>query len=65
MNMLPIPALDGGRIFFLILTWIIESITRKKLDPKYEGFVHAAGMFLLLGLMGYVMLNDIFKIVSG
>ncbi len=65
MNMLPIPALDGGRIFFLALTWIIESITRKKLDPKYEGYIHGAGMLLLLGLMGYVMLNDIFKIVSG
>ena len=65
MNMLPIPALDGGRIFFLILTWIIETVTRKKLDSKYEGFIHGAGMLLLLGLMGFVMLNDIFKIVSG
>ena len=65
MNMLPIPALDGGRIFFLVLTWIIETVTRKKLNPKYEGYIHAAAMLLLLGLMGYVMLNDIFKIVSG
>lgn len=65
MNMLPIPALDGGRIFFQALTWLIESVTRKKLDPKYEGYIHGAGMLLLLGLMGYVMLNDIFKIVSG
>ncbi|MBQ7895966.1 MAG: site-2 protease family protein [Oscillospiraceae bacterium] len=65
MNMLPIPALDGGRIFFLILTWLIETVTRKKLDPKYEGYIHGAGMLLLLGLMGFVMLNDIFKIVSG
>lgn len=63
MNLLPIPALDGGRIFFLLVTWIIESITRKKLDPKYEGYVHAAGMILLLGLMGFVMLNDIWKII--
>ena len=65
MNMLPIPALDGGRVFFIVLTWIIESITRKKLNPKYEGYIHAAGMLLLLGLMGFIMLNDIFKIVSG
>ncbi len=64
MNMLPIPALDGGRIFFLLITWLIESVTRKKLNPKYEGYVHGAGMMLLLGLMGFVMLNDIFKIVS-
>ena len=65
MNMLPIPALDGGRIFFLLLSWIYEGIFKKKPDPKYEGYIHAAGMVLLLGLMGFVMLNDIFKIVSG
>ena len=65
MNMLPIPALDGGRIFFTAVTWVIESVTRKKLDPKYEGYIHGAAMVLLLALMGYVMLNDIFKIVSG
>jgi len=65
MNMLPIPALDGGRIFFLVITWLIETITLKHLDPKYEGYVHAGGMFLLLGLMAYVMLNDIIRIVTG
>ena len=65
MNMLPIPALDGGRIFFLVLTCIIERVTKKKLDPKYEGYIHGATMLLRFGLMGYVMLNDIFKIVSG
>lgn len=64
MNMLPIPALDGGRVFFLIITWIIESLTRKKLNPKYEGYIHAAGMVLLLGLMAVVMLNDIVRIVT-
>ena len=37
MNMLPIPALDGGRVFLMIVTVIIEAITKKKLDPKYEG----------------------------
>ena len=47
------------------LTVAIETVTRRKIDPKYEGYIHAAGMLLLLGLMGYVMLNDIFKIVSG
>ena len=64
MNMLPIPALDGGRIFLLLVTALIEAITRKKLDPKYEGYVHAAGMILLLGLMAYVMFHDIFRIVT-
>lgn len=65
MNMLPIPALDGGRVFFLIISWIIESLSHKKLNPKYEGYIHAAGMALLLGLMAVVMLNDIVRIVTG
>ena len=65
MNLLPIPALDGGRIFLLLVTWVIEHITRRKLDPKYEGYIHAGGMVLLLGLMAFVMLNDIVRIVTG
>ena len=64
MNMLPIPALDGGRVFLLLITALIEAVTRKKLDPKYEGYIHAAGMVLLLGLMAYVMFHDIFRIVT-
>ena len=62
MNMLPIPALDGGRVFLLIVTFIIEKITRKKLDPKYEGYIHAAGMVLLLAFMAFVMFNDVLKL---
>lgn len=65
MNMLPIPALDGGRIFFLLVSAIIETITRKKLNPQFETYIHAAGMFLLLGLMGYVMLHDVVRIFTG
>ena len=65
MNLLPIPALDGGRIFLLLVSWVIERITRRKLDPRYEGYIHAAGMVLLLGLMAFVMLNDILRIVTG
>ena len=62
MNMLPIPALDGGRVFFLIITTIVEKITKKKIDPKYEGYIHAAGMVLLLGLMAVVAFSDILKL---
>lgn len=62
MNLLPIPALDGGRVVFLALTWLIEKISRRKLNPKYEGYIHAAGMALLLVLMVFVMYNDIVKI---
>ena len=65
MNMLPIPALDGGRIFLLLVTWLIETVTRRKLDPKYEGAIHTAGMVLLLALMAFVLFNDIFKLFKG
>lgn len=64
MNMLPIPALDGGRVFLLLITALIEALTKKKLDPKYEGYIHAAGMLLLLALMAFVMLNDIVRIFT-
>lgn len=65
MNMLPIPALDGGRVFLMIVTVIIEAITKKKLDPKYEGYIHAGGMVLLLMLMGFIMYNDIARLITG
>ena len=65
MNMLPIPALDGGRIAGLALTTAIEKITKKKLDPKYEGYVHGVGMVLLLALMAAVTFKDIFMIFKG
>ncbi len=62
MNMLPIPALDGGRVLFLGITAVIEKISKKKLNPKYEGYIHAGGLILLLGLMAVVMFNDIYKL---
>lgn len=62
MNMLPIPALDGGRIVCLLLTALIEAITRKKIDPKYEGYIHAVGMIALLGLMAIIMFKDIWTL---
>lgn len=60
MNLLPIPALDGGRIVGLIITTAVEAVTHKKVNPKYEGYLHGAGMVLLLGLMGIIMFKDIF-----
>jgi regulator of sigma E protease len=65
MNLLPIPALDGGRVFFLLVSWLIEGLTHKRLNPKYEGYIHAAGMVLLLALMAFVMYNDVLRIVAG
>ncbi|NLH00693.1 MAG: hypothetical protein GX488_02115 [Clostridiales bacterium] len=64
MNLLPLPALDGGRLLFLLVNAAVEGIFKKKLNPKYEGYVHAAGFVLLLGLMAIVMINDIYKLIS-
>jgi regulator of sigma E protease len=63
MNLLPLPALDGGRIFFLFINAVAGLIFRRRIDPKYEGYVHAAGMVLLLGLMAFVMYNDISRLI--
>lgn len=64
MNLLPIPALDGGRIFFLIVNSIVYLVARRKISPRYEGYVHAAGMVLLLGLTVVVALSDVWKLIS-
>jgi regulator of sigma E protease len=63
MNLLPIPALDGGRIFGLVVTLIIEKITKKRVNPKYEGYIHAGGLALMMLLMVVVMVNDVLKII--
>lgn len=54
MNLLPIPALDGGRLVFLA----VEAVRKKKLDPNVEGMIHFAGFVLLMLLMVFVMFND-------
>lgn len=61
MNLLPLPALDGGRLLFII----IEMIRRKKVDPEKEGMVHFAGLVLLLAFMVFIMANDIRNIFIG
>lgn len=65
MNMLPIPALDGGRVVGLLFVTVIEAVTRKKIDPKYEGYIHGVGMILLLALMGVILFKDVFTIFKG
>lgn len=60
-NLIPLPALDGGRLLFLL----IEAVRGKPIPPKYEGYVHAAGLFLLLGLMIFVTFNDVVKLIFG
>ncbi len=59
MNLLPLPALDGGRSLCLLLTAAVEGITRKKLNPKYEAYLHGAGMLVLLAFMAFITLKDI------
>ena len=57
-NLLPVPALDGGRAFFIL----IEMILRRPVSRKYEGWIHAAGMILLLLFMAVVSFSDIWKL---
>lgn len=61
VNLFPLPALDGGRLFFLI----IEGIRRKPMNPKYEGYVHFVGFALLMLLMVVVSYNDIIRLLKG
>ena len=64
MNLLPIPALDGGRVVGLLITTAVEAVIGKKIDSKYEGYLHGAGMILLLGLMAFIMFKDVFMIIK-
>ena len=64
MNMLPLPALDGGRIFLLLVNSLFTAITKKRIPAKYEAYVHAAGMVLLLGFMAFVTFKDIWKLFT-
>jgi regulator of sigma E protease len=54
-NLLPIPALDGGRIMFVL----IEAIRGRRIEPEREGMVHLVGMLLLLGLIVLITIQDI------
>ena len=65
MNLLPIPALDGGRIVCLLITTLVEAATHEKINPKYEGYLHGVGMILLLALMALIMFKDIFVLIKG
>ena len=64
MNLLPLPALDGGRILFLLVNGVLYGLCRKKLDPKYEGYVHMAGLAALMCLSVMVLFSDIGRILG-
>lgn len=58
MNLLPIPALDGGRLLFLF----VEAVRRRRVPPEKEGMVHFAGFALLMTFMVVILFNDIIKL---
>ena len=60
-NLLPVPALDGGHLFFLL----IEGVIRKPIPQKYESWIHAAGLVVLLGFMALISASDLYKWISG
>lgn len=60
VNLLPLPALDGGRIFFIL----VEAVIRKPIPPQKEGLVHMIGFILLMALTVFVFVNDIIRVVS-
>ena len=64
MNLLPLPALDGGKIFFLVVGAISMALFGKQIPAKYENAIHFAGLVLLLGLMAVITFSDIFKLFT-
>ena len=60
-NLLPVPALDGGHLFFMVF----ELIFRKKIPQKYESYIHAAGLIALFVFMALISASDLWKLISG
>ncbi len=62
LNLFPLPALDGGRIMFVLLEWVRRG---KRVSPKTEGLIHATGFFLLIAAILLITYQDIIRIISG
>jgi regulator of sigma E protease len=62
LNILPLPALDGGRIAFVLLEWVRRG---KRISPKKEGLVHFVGLFMLMSLILVITYQDIVRIING
>lgn len=62
MNLLPLPALDGGKIFFLVVNAVCMLTIRKKIPEKFENYVHLAGFALLMLLMVVITFQDVWKL---
>ena len=63
MNLLPLPALDGGKIFFLVINAIGMLLFKKQIPAKYENYIHFAGLVLLLALMAVITFSDVWKLI--
>ena len=64
MNLLPLPALDGGKIFFMVVNAISMALIKKQIPLKYENYIHFAGLVLLLALMALVTFSDVWKLFT-
>lgn len=60
-NLLPLPALDGGRLFFIALDWLSEKLFRRRINPEKEILIHAVGLMLMILLMFVITYQDIFN----
>ena len=63
MNLLPLPALDGGKIFFLVINAVSMQLFKKQIPAKYENYIHFAGLVLLLALMAVITFSDVWKLI--
>ncbi len=59
-NLLPVPALDGGRLLFIVF----EMVTRKRVPQKYESIIHTAGFILLIGFMIFILVKDVLGLIN-
>ncbi len=64
MNLLPIPALDGCKILFLLVNGLTMLLFKRQIPPKYENYIHAAGFVLLMGLMVVATFQDVWRIIK-
>ena len=64
MNLLPLPALDGGRIFFLLIDALSLLLFKRKVPERYQAAVNTVGFVILMGFMLLVTFQDVFKLVQ-
>jgi len=64
MNLLPIPALDGSKILFLVLNTLAMMLFKRQIPAKFENYIHAIGFFLLMGLMLFVTFQDVMRLIG-